>query len=176
MQCNCNQDRHNGTTTAGPLVNACFYSFHLSTPFSHSFLCHSFNSLHSFNPVTTCTILMYNQILLNTFTMSQHSLMYPQCTCYVFLISQAQYIVKNIQNKPLKHISMAFCWNIQKCPKFLTGIITDYNIKVKLNLVKILIIMYYNLIIVYHNLIITHFNLIIVSFFYSLIIISMGNF
>ena len=36
-----------------------------------------------------------------------------KCPNLVFDGHMTWYITKNIQNKPLKHISMAFCWNIQ---------------------------------------------------------------
>jgi hypothetical protein len=44
-----------------------------------------------------CEYMAKIQYFLNTFKMFQDSSMYSQCTCHVFLISQAWYIVKTSQ-------------------------------------------------------------------------------
>jgi hypothetical protein len=54
-----------------------------------------------------CEYMAKIQYFPNMFKMSQDSSMYSQCTCHVFLISQARYIVKMLQyilNEPIRKV------------------------------------------------------------------------
>ena len=71
------------------------------------------SSVHCKDVTSTFWMNQSGKCWLNWVGTLQMDLKCPNLVCDSHM---TWYIAKNIQNKPLKHILMAFCWNVQNIP------------------------------------------------------------